>query len=128
MTRYEGQPVMLELTSSQVGSVVAQSAGSSTTLAALLTAVAESGAEAAKLLAAVDVDYSRSTLRAVLLLSVLPADGSFMDLAQVASRLDTNKSTTHRYLKTWIALGLVEQDADTRRYRRSFRALGAGDR
>lgn len=115
----EDRDVSITLTSAQVSQVLMQSAGSTASLAAVLAGVVEAAGSVAELLAATGANYSRSTLRAVLLLGVLPADGSWMGLGDAARRLEANASTTHRYMKTWVALGLVEQDPRTRRYRRA---------
>lgn len=61
---------------------------------------------------------SRSTLRALLVLAAYPADGSYRALADVAREVGYNASTTHRYTSTWLAVGLLEQDPRSRRYRR----------
>jgi len=47
----------------------------------------------------------------------LPDDGSYLGNAQLARMLDMNVSTVHRYLQTLVAVGLVERDPSTRRYR-----------
>ncbi len=66
-----------------------------------------------------DSNLSRSTLRALLVLDALPADGDERELTDIARQLDVSASTTHRYIHTWMALGLVEQDPRSRRYRRT---------
>jgi hypothetical protein len=45
-----------------------------------------------------------------------------MGVLDVAQRLGANVSTVHRYIKTLLIAGLLEQDPTTRRYRR----VGAG--
>jgi hypothetical protein len=65
-----------------------------------------------------DDRFSRSACRAVLVLAAFPADGSGRELTAVARELDLSPSTTHRYISTWMAIGLLEQDARSRRYRR----------
>jgi hypothetical protein len=66
-----------------------------------------------------DANYSRSVLRALLVLNSLPRDGSERGLTHLAGQLAISPSTTHRYMHTWMALGLVEQDPGSRRYRRT---------
>ncbi len=66
-----------------------------------------------------DANYSRSALRALLVLNALPPDGSERELTDLARQLAISPSTTHRYMHTWMALGLVEQDPRSRRYRRT---------
>ncbi len=65
-----------------------------------------------------DSGYSRSTLRALLVLSAFPADGTLRSLSDVAKAVDCSPSTTHRYVGTWVAVGMLERDPDSRRYRR----------
>ncbi len=65
-----------------------------------------------------DATYSRSTLRALLVLGAFPPDGGERELTDVAKQLDLSPSTTHRYIGTWMAVGLLEQHPRTRRYRR----------
>lgn len=69
-----------------------------------------------------DSQLSRSLLWGLLLLSVLPSDGSHVGNADLARVLGQNPSTTHRYLKTLVAVGLAERDPATRRYRLSHGA------
>jgi DNA-binding IclR family transcriptional regulator len=38
-------------------------------------------------------------------------------VTDLAGRLEMSPSTTHRYLTTLLAVGLIEQDPRTRRYR-----------
>jgi DNA-binding MarR family transcriptional regulator len=68
-----------------------------------------------------DSKLSRSTLRALLVLDSLPPDGSERELTDIARQLDVSASTAHRYIHTWMALGLIEQDPRSRRYRRTQR-------
>ena len=66
-----------------------------------------------------DVRCSRSTLRALLVLAAFPPDGGARELSDVARQLGLSPSTTHRYISTWLAVGLIEQDRRSRRYRRT---------
>lgn len=66
-----------------------------------------------------DAAYSRSTLRALLVLGAFPTDGEERELTDVARQLDLSPSTTHRYIGTWMAVGLLEQHPRSRRYRRA---------
>jgi DNA-binding MarR family transcriptional regulator len=69
-----------------------------------------------------DATYSRSTLRALLVLGAFPLDGEERELTDVAKQLDLSPSTTHRYIGTWMAVGLIEQHPRSRRYRRTLPA------
>jgi hypothetical protein len=74
-----------------------------------------------------DSSLSRSTLRALLVLDALPPDGGERELTDIARQLDVSASTAHRYIHTWMALGLVEQDPRSRRYRRTQGRARPGD-
>ena len=64
-----------------------------------------------------DRRLSRSLLSGLLVLSCFPADGGSLGIAELARRLDMNTSTTHRYVTTLLAVGLLDRDPATRRYR-----------
>jgi hypothetical protein len=64
-----------------------------------------------------DSRLSRSLMLGVLLLAAFPSDGSYIGNSELADVLDLSASTTHRYVSTLLALGLVERDAVTRKYR-----------
>jgi hypothetical protein len=74
-----------------------------------------------------DATYSRSTLRALLVLGAFPSDGGERELTDVARQLDLSPSTTHRYIGTWMAVGLLEQHPRSRRYRRTPPSPQAGN-
>ena len=59
---------------------------------------------------------SRSLLLGLLVLASFPADGSSTAVTDVAERLEMSPSTTHRYMTTPLAVGLLEQDPRSRRY------------
>jgi IclR helix-turn-helix domain len=67
-----------------------------------------------------DQTYSRATFRAAMVLAAFPADGSEIELNEIARTIGLSPSTTHRYARTWMVLGLLEQHPDTRRYRRNL--------
>jgi hypothetical protein len=64
-----------------------------------------------------DSRLSRSLLAGLLMLASFPSDGSYIGNAEIARLLDMNPSTTHRYVSTLVAVGLLERDPATRRYR-----------
>jgi hypothetical protein len=64
-----------------------------------------------------DNRLSRSLLAGLLMLASFPTDGSDLGNAEIARMLDMNPSTTHRYVSTLVAVGLLERDPATRRYR-----------
>ncbi len=64
-----------------------------------------------------DSRLSRSLLAGLLMLASFPSDGSYLGNAEIARLLDMNPSTAHRYVSTLVAVGLLERDPATRRYR-----------
>lgn len=60
---------------------------------------------------------SRSLLLGLLVLASFPTSGSALAVSDIAGRLGMSPSTTHRYMTTLLAVGLLEQDPRTRRYR-----------
>jgi hypothetical protein len=118
-----GEAVMIELSKSQVDQVV-RSAGQGGTLSVLLSAVkdpewplsldSEEWAYPAQM---DDRRLSRSLLSGLLVLSCFPADGGYLGIAELARMLDMNTSTTHRYVTTLLAVGLLERNPGTRKYR-----------
>ena len=115
--------VLIELSKSQVDQVV-RSAGQGGTLSVLLSAVKDpewplalDSDEWAHPAQMDDRRLSRSLLSGLLVLSCLPTDGGFLGIAELARMLDMNTSTTHRYVTTLLAVGLLERDPATRKYR-----------
>jgi len=118
-----GEAVLIELSKSQVDQVV-RSAGQGGTLSVLLSAVkdpqwplsldSEEWSYPAQL---DDRRLSRSLLSGLLVLSCFPADGGYLGIAELARMLDMNTSTTHRYVTTLLAVGLLERNPGTRKYR-----------
>jgi hypothetical protein len=116
-------PVAIELSKAQVDQVI-RAAGEGGTMSVLLSALKDP-----QWTLAVDSDswsypvqmedrrLSRSLLSGLLVLSCFSADGGSLGIAELARRLDMNTSTTHRYVTTLLAVGLLERDATTRRYR-----------
>jgi hypothetical protein len=115
--------VLIELSKSQVDQVV-RSAGQGGTLSVLLSAVKDpewplalDSDEWAHPAQMDDRRLSRSLLSGLLVLSCFPTDGGFLGIAELARMLDMNTSTTHRYVTTLLAVGLLERDPSTRKYR-----------
>ena len=116
----DAREVTIALTESQVARVVRESSGPSGLAPAFSAAVGDPKTLAASVLPFLsDHGYSRSVLRALLVLAAFPADGAERELTVVAEQLSMSASTTHRYLRTWTAVGLLERDPETRRYRRA---------
>jgi len=115
--------VMIELSRSQVDQVV-RSAGRGGTMAVLFAALrspnwclADAQQEDSQPQQLEDRRLSRSLLSGLLVLSCFPPDGGYLGIADLARMLGMNTSTTHRYVTTLLAVGLIERDPATRRYR-----------
>jgi len=109
--------VSIELTRSQIDRVV-RSSSEGEGVASLLRTLTDSGTLAARYEALSDSPrLSRSLLLGLLVLASFPSDGSSLAVTDVAGRLSMSPSTTHRYMTTLLAVGLLEQDARSRRYR-----------
>lgn len=63
-----------------------------------------------------DSKSSQTLLTGLLILSVF-SDGDDRRVNGVAEELDMVPSTVIRYLRTWVVIGVLEQDPATRRYR-----------
>ncbi|HSZ13241.1 MAG TPA: helix-turn-helix domain-containing protein [Solirubrobacteraceae bacterium] len=64
-----------------------------------------------------DRRLSRSLLIGLLVYASIPADGSFIGIAEIARSIELQPSMIHRYVSTLVAAGLVERNSDTRKYR-----------
>jgi hypothetical protein len=121
--RPRGDGVFIDLSPAQVEHVVRASADGGS-ISELLAGHADlTRALATSLRGLDDERLSRSLLAGLVILASFPADGSYVGNAEVARMLEINPSTSHRYVSTLVAARLLEQDPDTRRYRRS---RGAG--
>jgi IclR helix-turn-helix domain len=113
-----GRDVMITLTDGQVAQILRDSAGRAD-LEALIsgrTDVRESRDTVLALME--DEAYSRSLLRGMLVLAAFPRDGGERRVTEVARELGLSAGTAHRCVHTFTALGLLEQDPRSRRYRR----------
>lgn len=109
--------ITIELTRPQIDRVVRESSEGNG-VSSLLRDLADSGTLPARYEALSDSPrLSRSLLLGLLVLATFPSDGSSLAVTDVASRLGMSPSTTHRYMTTLLAVGLLEQDPRTRRYR-----------
>jgi IclR helix-turn-helix domain len=112
------QGVSLGLTAEQVASVIAAASAAGTDSATLLAGLTAPGQLTASPLLE-DRTVSRSLLFGLVVLISFPADGTDRGIKEVALELDLPTSTTHRYAHTLRAIGLLERDPRTHRYRRS---------
>lgn len=113
----ESEKILIELSPAQVDRVVrgAAESGNMSVLLSGLKDVREVLAREPRQLE--DSRLSRSLLAGLLMLASFPTDGSYLGNAEIARMLDMNPSTTHRYVSTLVAVGLLERDPTTRRYR-----------
>jgi hypothetical protein len=59
---------------------------------------------------------SRSLLLGLMLLACFPHDDNSIGLKEIAARSRLPPSTVHRYLRTLVIAGLLEQVPETRKY------------
>jgi DNA-binding transcriptional ArsR family regulator len=112
-----GERVCLELSASQVDQVL-RAASDGGSMSVLLSGLADvRAAIAARPDQLENARLSRSLLAGLLMLASLPRDGSYIGVAELARMLDMSPSTTHRYVTTLVAVGLLERDPRTRQYR-----------
>jgi Fic family protein len=122
----DAETVLIELSKAQVDQVV-RTAGQGGTMSVLLSALkdpewtlaidSEEWTYPAQM---EDRRLSRSLLSGLLVLSCFSSEGDYLGIAELARMLDMNTSTTHRYVTTLLAVGLLERDPATRRYRLAF--------
>jgi hypothetical protein len=115
--------VTIELSKAQVDKVI-RAAGQGGTMSVLLSALKDPnwalGLDAEEWVQPAQMEdrrLSRSLLSGLLVLSCFPPDGDYLGIAELARMLAMNTSTTHRYVTTLLAVGLLERDSATRRYR-----------
>jgi DNA-binding MarR family transcriptional regulator len=109
--------ITIELTRPQVERVVRESSNGSG-VSSLLRGLAGSDTLTARYEALAESPrLSRSLLLGLLVLASFPDDGASLAVSDVATQLGMSPSTTHRYMITLLAVGLLEQDPRTRRYR-----------
>lgn len=61
---------------------------------------------------------SSSLIRAFDILAVFTSEVTLLGIGEVSDKTGMPPSTTHRYMRTLVALGQLEQDIATRKYRR----------
>jgi predicted transcriptional regulator len=120
-THGQAAPVAIELTEGQIDLVVRTAGGQSRPMAALWKAVRDDrwreGLTSDYQSLQADRRLAHSLLAGLFVLACVPADGGYIGVVEVARRLNMNTSTAHRYVVTLLAAGLIERDANTRKYR-----------
>jgi predicted transcriptional regulator len=123
--------VLIQLSKAQVDQVV-RAAGEGGTMSVLLSALRdptwtlsvdpEEGIYPEQM---EDRRLSRSLLSGLFVLSCFPVDGRYLGIAEISRFLNMNTSTTHRYVTTLLAVGLLERDPGTRRYKLALAGVPA---
>lgn len=112
-----GGGLSIELSRSQVAQVMRAASGGRT-ISTVLAGMVKSSERLAQTLADFDdTRLSRSLLSGLLVFAAFPADGESVGNVEVARMLGMNPSTAHRYITTFLEVGLLERDPGTRRYR-----------
>jgi DNA-binding MarR family transcriptional regulator len=75
-----------------------------------------------------DPTVAKSLLLGLAVLVSFPPDGAERANKDVAQELGVANSTTHRYIHTLVAAGLLEQNPVTRRYRRTWLSSSSRER
>jgi IclR family transcriptional regulator, pca regulon regulatory protein len=70
--------------------------------------------------------WSQSLERGLAILSAFGSDRATIGVSELSRDLGLSRSTTHRYIATLTALGYLQQDAETKRYRLGPRVLDLG--
>lgn len=112
-----GRPVRINLSSAQVIGVVRAAFGDAG-FAGLLPRSDLEKVRSVVLPIWGDERFSRSTLSSLLVLAAFPTDSSQRMITDVAKELGFSASATQRYVRTWLAVGLLECDPATHQYRR----------
>lgn len=118
--RDEGREVYIRLSRAQIEEVM-RAAGPESAILGLLR---DLGAEPQRQIADIAGDpmmtdrrLSRSTLTGLLVLACFSPPGTERRVSDVAEQVQLTRSTAHRFIKTFQAAGLMEQNPDTRMYR-----------
>ena len=69
--------------------------------------------------------HSQSLERGLAILSSFTSVQPLLGVSELAREVGLNRSTTHRYIATLAALGYLQQDAPTKKYRLGPRVVEA---
>jgi hypothetical protein len=111
--------LLLELSPAQVALVCGHAAWCGNMQALLNEPAAhrEALAAAYREIVGMQQTITASLVAGLFIFAVLPSDGSTIANAEVAHVLGMKRSSCHRYLRTLVAVGLVEQPPGSRKYR-----------
>jgi IclR family pca regulon transcriptional regulator len=73
-----------------------------------------------------EIAYSQSLERGLSILSAFKAAKPLLGISELAREVGLSRSTTHRYVATLAALGYLQQDGATKKYRLGPRVLDLG--
>jgi IclR family pca regulon transcriptional regulator len=73
-----------------------------------------------------DATFSQSLERGLAILSSFRPERPLLGVSDLSRELNLSRSTTHRYVATLTALGYLQQDPGTRKYRLGLRVLDLG--
>jgi IclR family transcriptional regulator, pca regulon regulatory protein len=73
-----------------------------------------------------DAGFSQSLERGLAILTAFTPDRPTLGISELARKLTLTRSTAHRYVATLAALGYLQQDDPTRKYRLGPRVLDLG--
>jgi IclR helix-turn-helix domain len=130
----QDQDIAISLTQAQIEQVIRSACdGGNGTVSSLLVAMLDSAhatpdgdsaysslhdaTQRALSNALADPQLSHSLLRGLAILSCFGPERPWRAIIDLAKELEMSPSTTHRYVKTLRAVGLLEQDPTTREYR-----------
>jgi predicted transcriptional regulator len=74
----------------------------------------------------VDPGMSQSLERGLAVLALFKSGKPLMGVSEIGRALDLSRSTAHRYVATLAALGYLQQDRESKRYRLGPRVLDLG--
>jgi IclR helix-turn-helix domain len=116
--------ISIRLSRDQVNEVVRRAASCDGLLAGLGAGLTEGDVRGFKTKMD-DARFSRSLLRALMVLASYPADGSTRSVSDVAKQLGMGISTAHRYTSTFAEVGVLERDPVSRQYRLATSGMSA---
>ncbi len=114
----------LELSRAQVDGVMRELSGGGAALTVLMGRLGGVSARFERPPAELaDRRMSQSFGLGLRVLACFPIDQAYLSNTEVAAKCDMNMSTAHRYISTLVAVGLLEREPKSRRYRIAWRGV-----
>ena len=107
--------IKIALTKTQIAKVLREAVVDPHGFSPLLAVLSASGVASPRVLGR-SPEYSTSLARGFLVLASFPVDGSRQTIAETARTVGLSPSTVHRFVATWAAVGILDQDPQTRKY------------